>query len=143
MNAHIPKEYVSSEGQRMELYRRIADVDSKESELLLEEEIEDRYGELPDAVRNLFRIALIKHYAARAYLTKVTVSEKETRLQFAENAALDGEMLISAVSQIKGARIVASEPLSIVLSRKKESTDRIIADLPQFIYTIGHCVATS
>lgn len=143
LNAHIPKEYVSSEGQRMELYRRIADVDSKESELLLEEEIEDRYGELPDAVRNLFRIALIKHYAARAYLTKVTVSEKETRLQFAENAALDGEMLISAVSQIKGARIVASEPLSIVLSRKKESTDRIIADLPQFIYTIGHCVATS
>ena len=143
LNAHIPKEYVSGEGQRMELYRRIADVDSKEQELLLEEEIEDRYGEIPDAVRNLFRIALLKHYAARACLSKVTVSEKETRLQFSESASLDGEMLISAVSQIRGARIVASEPLSIVLSRRKEPTDRIIAELPQFIYTIGHCVATT
>ena len=143
LNAHIPREYVASEGQRMELYRRIADVDSKEQELLLEEEMEDRFGEIPEAVRNLFRIALIKHYAARACLSKVTVSEKETRLLFSEHAALDGEMLISAVSQIKGARIVASEPLGIVLSRRKEPTDRIIEELPQFLYTIGHCVAIS
>ena len=143
LDAHIPKEYVSGEGQRMELYRRIADVDSTEQQLLLEEEIEDRYGEIPDAVRNLFRIALIKHYAARAFLSKVTVTENEVRLVFVENASLDGEMLISAVSQVKGARIVASEPLGIVVSRRKEPTDRVIAELPQFLYTIGHCVATS
>ena len=105
--------------------------------------MEDRYGELPQAVKNLFRIALIKHYAARACLSKVTVGEKETRLVFSEHAALDGEMLISAVSQIKGARIVASEPIGIVLAGRKETPDRMIEELPQFLYTIGHCAATS
>ena len=140
IDAHIPRDYIPNEVQRLSAYRRIADVDGAEAQLLLREELEDRYGELPQAVENLFTLALIKAYAARAGLTQISVREGEALLSFLPDAPLDGGRLILAVADFRGAQLLATNPPAIRIRQKDASAAALADNLPQFIYTILHCV---
>ena len=142
INAHIPHDYIGNEVQRLSVYRKIADVDSGESSVLLKEELEDRYGEIPRPVENLFTLALIKSYAGRAGLAQVTVSDNCARMQFLPDAPLDGGQLISAVSEIPGARLIASEAPAVEIRQKNRTAAEIAEFLPQIIYRFVHCIGT-
>ena len=72
IDAHIPHDYVPSELMRLKAYRRIADIDSAETLMDVTEEFIDRYGEPPESVVNLMRLALVKAYASRAFIESVT-----------------------------------------------------------------------
>jgi transcription-repair coupling factor (superfamily II helicase) len=142
IDAHIPHDYVPSELLRLKAYRRIAEIDGAESLLDVTEEFIDRYGELPESVMNLMRISEVKAYAARAFIESVTVREGEAKLKFSEHAVLDGGKLIAAVSNMEGARLIASEPPAIEIRQKNASAEAITGKLPQFLYTIVRCVDT-
>jgi transcription-repair coupling factor (superfamily II helicase) len=79
-DAHIPEKYVKYAGQRMALYKRIAlirnqyDVDDIADELL------DRFGDMPDAVDNLLRIALIRARAIELGIKQITETAGEIRM---------------------------------------------------------------
>jgi transcription-repair coupling factor (superfamily II helicase) len=65
VTANIPKSYVGTGEQRMDLYRRIAAVRSQEDADDLLDEIVDRYGDPPRGVLNLIDIALLRANAAQ------------------------------------------------------------------------------
>ncbi|MEN6339225.1 MAG: transcription-repair coupling factor [Clostridiaceae bacterium] len=140
IDAHIPHDYVPSELMRLKAYRRIADIDGADTMMDVTEEFIDRYGEPPESVTNLMRISLVKAYAQRAYLESVTVRDGEARLKFAEFAPIDGGRLIAAVSNMEGARLLASMPPTIEIRQKNADAAAITGKLPQFLYTIVHCV---
>lgn len=58
VEAFIPTDYVSNEGMRISLYRRMSSLVTEEAAVKLEEELADRFGALPDPVRNA--LALLK-----------------------------------------------------------------------------------
>ncbi len=140
IDAHIPHDYVPSELLRLKAYRRIAEIDGAESLLDVTEEFIDRYGEPPESVTNLMRISEVKAYAARAFIESVTVREGEAKLKFSSHAQLDGGRLIAAVSNMEGARLVASDPPAIEIRQKNASAEALTGKLPQFLYTIVRCV---
>ncbi len=140
IDAHIPHAYVPGEIMRLKAYRRIAQIDGAQSLLDVTEEFIDRYGEPPESVINLMRISQVKAYASRAFIESVTVREGEAKLKFSARARLDGGKLIAAVSNMEGARLVASEPPSIEIRQKNASAEAITGKLPQFLYTIVRCV---
>jgi len=142
IDAHIPRDFIPSEVQRLSAYRRIADVDGADASLALKEEFEDRYGELPAAVENLFLLSNIKAYAGRAGLTSVAVRDGEAVLKFLPDASLDGGKLIQAVSNFAGAQLSAANPPAIKIRRRNVSALAMSTALPQFLYTIMHCVDT-
>ena len=86
------------------------------------------------------RISLVKAYAQRAYLESVSVRDGEAKLKFAESAPIDGGRLIAAVSNMEGARLIASAPPSVEIRQKNADAATITGKLPQFLYTIVHCV---
>src|SRR5690606_34411548 len=60
VDAYLPTSYISDEGQRMDMYRRIAAIDGLQSWQDVIDEMEDRYGDVPASVVTLADIACIR-----------------------------------------------------------------------------------
>ncbi|MDD5953035.1 MAG: transcription-repair coupling factor [Oscillospiraceae bacterium] len=71
MEAHIPEWYISSLTQRLEIYRRIADIRSEEDALDVTDELTDRFGKVPEAVKGLIEVALLRNMAAALHILEV------------------------------------------------------------------------
>ncbi len=139
LDAHIPHAYIASEMQRLKVYRRIADVDGEEMKMDVTEELIDRYGELPEPVENLMRIALIKAYASRAFLESVTVKDGDVSLKFAPNASIDGGALLHAVSGMEGARLLAADPPGIRIQQRNADAQQMAERLVPFLSRLQRC----
>jgi transcription-repair coupling factor (superfamily II helicase) len=63
VDAHIPESYISNTSQRIDIYRRIADIRSSEDCKDVENELVDRFGKIPPAVNGLIEIALVRNIA--------------------------------------------------------------------------------
>ena len=74
MAAVIPIEYVEDESMRVEIYRKIAALNTMDGIQKLQEEMKDRFGRLPESVQNLFRLAEIRVLSA-----SLTIQQIETR----------------------------------------------------------------
>lgn len=73
IDAHIPAKYISSVPQRLQIYRRIADIKTKEDALDVTDELIDRFGEPPESVLGLIKISTIRGKAARNNIYEITL----------------------------------------------------------------------
>ena len=80
VEAGIPDSYVDSPEQRMDLYRRIALIETEEDADDMTDELIDRFGDPPRSVNNLIQVALMRGEAAEAGISDV--SQKGGRLLF-------------------------------------------------------------
>ena len=64
VQAHIPEEYISGTNVRLDIYRRIADIRTEEDAMDTIDELIDRFGDPPAAVKGLVDIALLRNTAA-------------------------------------------------------------------------------
>ena len=78
-SAHIPEKYVRYPAQRMTLYKRIALIRNQYDADDIADELLDRFGEMPDSVDNLLRIALIRSMAEDMGLRQITEMNGEVR----------------------------------------------------------------
>ena len=76
ITASIDPEYVENGEQRMDLYRRMAAIRSREDADELLDEIVDRYGDPPKGVLNLIDVALMRTRATAAGITDVSQSQR-------------------------------------------------------------------
>lgn len=89
INAFIPDSYIAEEGQKLDLYKRIAAIETEdEAENMLDECI-DRFGDPPEAVRNLIEAALIKSLAHSVYVTEIKEDLRQFTFRMYEKAMLD------------------------------------------------------
>ncbi len=105
ISAHIPESYIAENAQRLEIYRRIADIRSMDDSLDVYDELIDRFGEPPAAVQGLIDIALLRNMAAALSIYEVK-QQADTLLLYQKTlsmeigsrmtAALKGRVLISA-----------------------------------------------
>lgn len=63
VDAYIPAAYIKSEYQKLDVYKRIAAIESEDELSDMKDELSDRYGSLPPCAVNLLNIALIKSMA--------------------------------------------------------------------------------
>ena len=97
--ALIPDTYLGDVHARLTLYKRIAS--AKDSAALRELQVEmiDRFGLLPDAVKNLFEIAELRLTADRIGIMKLDFGPQGGRLEFHEQANADPAALIKLIQQ--------------------------------------------
>ncbi len=65
VQAHIPESYIDSLSLRLDVYRRIAEVETQEDAMDVLDELIDRFGEPPASVKGLLDVALLRNTAAR------------------------------------------------------------------------------
>ena len=71
IDAFLPSAYIRNEVEKLELYKRISAIETKDELEDMQDELLDRFGDLPAAVVNLLHIALLKSMAHHAYMTDV------------------------------------------------------------------------
>ncbi len=72
VDAHIPESYINSERLRLEVYRKLAASQDEKDLRLAVEEMEDRYGPIPEEVSRLLAVARLRHQARAAGVTDIT-----------------------------------------------------------------------
>ena len=80
LDAYIPDSYIYSSAGRMEMYKRIALIETEEDMEDVADEMIDRYGEFGKPVKNLMQISLVRHMAERAGMNLVKVENGEIRI---------------------------------------------------------------
>ncbi len=89
IDAFIPPEYIRNEIQKLDIYKRIAGIESEEELMDMQEELLDRYGDLPHAVNNLLNIALIKSICNSVYIQGLIHKGNEVKLVMYPKAKID------------------------------------------------------
>ena len=89
MDAFIPDSYIGNEYQKLDIYKRIAAIETRQDYDDMLEELLDRFGEMPKAVLNLLAIARMKALAHRAYVTEIKQTGADMRITLYEKARLD------------------------------------------------------
>ena len=78
--AFIPSKYIPNEYQKLDVYKRIAGIETEEDVDDMMEELIDRFGNMPKEVHKLLQIAILKNMAHAAYV--IAVEEKNTEIKF-------------------------------------------------------------
>jgi len=89
IDAYIPMTYIPNEYQKLDIYKRIASLETEEEIDEMLEELIDRFGDLPKSVENLLYIARIKSMAHQVYLTEVQQKADTIKFTLYEKAKLD------------------------------------------------------
>lgn len=93
VNAYIPPTYIVNELQKLEIYKRIAGIQTADEYQDMLDELKDRFGEVPKCVDNLLRIALMKEKAHRLYMTEVRGRNQILTFQMKQDAAIQVEKI--------------------------------------------------
>jgi len=67
IDAYLPSDYISDERQKIEIYKRIREIENQKDYQDLQDELIDRFGEYPDQVAYLIEIGLVKAYLDAAF----------------------------------------------------------------------------
>ena len=96
VNAHLPESYIDSERLRLDIYRRLADIkaDSEIDEFV--SELMDRFGEIPEPVELLLKVAALRFRAKQLGLTEILLQGRKLRIspvKFAESKVIKLERI--------------------------------------------------
>lgn len=93
VDAFIPATYIKNEFQKLDVYKRIADINTEEEFLDMQEELVDRFGDMPSSVNNLLNIAHIRSICHSVYVTSLTFKGEELKLVMYPKAKLSVERI--------------------------------------------------
>lgn len=91
----------------------------------MQDELMDRFGDIPKPVDNLLRVAGLKAMAHRAYVTEVSINRQEIRMELYPKAKLDVTRMPALMETYKGAMrfVQAEKPLLFYQDRKSKNKD--------------------
>ena len=89
VDAYIPTKYILNEEQKLEIYKRIASIENQGESDDMRDELVDRFGEVPEAVDNLLRIALLRVRAHHLYIVEIKGGNGEISFEVNRNAHID------------------------------------------------------
>ncbi len=99
--AFIPESYIESNAGRMDCYKQIAEIKDADDYKRVCLSMEETYGPLPPETLNLLVIAVMKSYAAKFRVKKISVSASGGAFEFAELSALSDERLAAAMDKFR------------------------------------------
>ena len=125
IDAFIPDGYIKNEYLKLDVYKRISAIETDEEYMDMQDELIDRFGDIPNSVDNLLRIAELKAMAHRAYVTEVNINRQELRLELYPKAKLDVAGIPGLIAEYKNAlRFVQGEkPMMFYQDRKRKNKD--------------------
>lgn len=109
----IPETYVADLGLRMELYHRLANLDTKDERDEMRLEMKDRFGDIPPEVENLFDIVEMKALCRQAHIEKVEAGPKGMTIVFYQNIFPNPAGLVGFINAQMGLAKLKPDRLTI------------------------------
>ena len=127
IDAYIPSSYIKNEYQKLDIYKRISAIETEEEYMDMQDELMDRFGDIPRSVENLLKIARLRAAAHRAFVTEVFVNRQEVRLTMFPRAELKTEGIPELIGRYKGdLKLVPGEtPVFHYIDRRNKNQDSL------------------
>ncbi len=131
VDAYIPEYYIKNEYQKLDIYKRIAAIESEEELEDMTEELIDRFGDIPKKVQQLLVIASLKSLAHSVYVTAIEQKGEEIRFTMYEKAKIDPSGIPKFLDSYKNDLIFrAEDPPYFLYCRKgrnkKSNTENVL-----------------
>lgn len=121
VDAFIPDYYIKNESVKLELYKRIAALETEEERDDMEEELTDRFGDVPKTVENLLAVGLLKARAHGAYITEMKGNRLELRIGMYPKGRLRVEEIPGLIRSYRGRLIFKNEAVPYFLLRENRN----------------------
>jgi len=122
--ALLPETYVADVQLRLATYKRISSCHTSEDLHELQAEIIDRFGQLPDAAKNLFAISQLRMQAKRLGIQKIEMTERGGIIEFEENPAINTKHLIELIQKESNTYQLAG-PTVLQMKKQTKSHERL------------------
>ncbi|OGS44906.1 MAG: transcription-repair coupling factor [Elusimicrobia bacterium RIFOXYD2_FULL_34_15] len=112
LNAIIPSEYISEEIQRISFYKKILTAVNIENLIEIKNEMNDRFGNLPEETENLFEAGEIRIRAKKLGIIKISSSDKSVKLEFSSDTPVEPSRIFKILEK-SSYRFIKSNLLEI------------------------------
>ncbi|MBE5747312.1 MAG: transcription-repair coupling factor [Clostridiales bacterium] len=133
VNAYIPEKYIESSAGRLDSYKQIAEISSVADYKRVYTSLTDTYGELPRSVENLLVIAVLKSYAAKFGVRKISLVKGVGSLEFSGIETLGDKRVQAAMDKYaKNVRLNMTEAPVVEFFGYKENVT-VMAEMTKFL----------
>lgn len=133
VNAYVPEGYIESSAGRLDSYKQIAEIQTVEDYKRVYLSLRDTYGELPRAVENLLVIAVLKSYAAKFSIKKISLVKGVGALEFPDLETLGDKRILAAMDKYaKNVRLNMTAAPVLEFFGHKENTV-LMAEMTKFL----------
>ncbi|MCI5547222.1 MAG: transcription-repair coupling factor [Clostridiales bacterium] len=127
IDAYLPGDYVPSDKQRVEVYKKIAQINGSARRADVIDELIDRFGSPARPVMNLIDIAHLKGLCSRLGMDTVSLKGGKLAMRFAPDAKPDPNRLLEALSRHPNALMLsATVPAVLYFNAGAKSTEELI-----------------
>ena len=102
MDAYIPPKYIGNEIQKLAIYKRIASIENLEEYQDMQDELTDRFGDIPSVVDNLLKVALIKSSAHAAGMTEISGDKNTLVFHMHPHAHINTDKIPELINKYRG-----------------------------------------
>jgi transcription-repair coupling factor (superfamily II helicase) len=121
----IPENYVADLSLRMELYRRVAALDTGDEINSFAAELVDRFGPLPSEVDHLIKVMMIKHHCRIANIERIEAGPKGAVLTFRNNKFDNPAGLVGFISKQPGSAKIRGDHKMVYTRSWADAEDRL------------------
>ena len=140
MDAYIPPKYIGNEIQKLAIYKRIASIENLEEYQDMQDELTDRFGDIPSVVDNLLKVALIKSSAHAAGMTEISGDKNTLVFHMHPHAHINTDKIPELINKYRGDLkfSTGNDPLFTYKPRKTpKNTKEILAAMQLIIDEIS------
>ncbi|RAL23178.1 transcription-repair coupling factor [Thermoflavimicrobium daqui] len=136
VDAYLPSEYIQDEKQKIELYKKIRAIATLQEVSELEEEIEDRFGDLPESVQSLLLVAKLRAYAIKYGIESMEQKGTDIIMKFypEQNQFIDGSKLFRIAQLFPGrVRFSSGQRIGVIFKTNGLSSKSALELVEQFL----------
>lgn len=136
IDAYLPSDYIYDSIQKIEIYKKVAVLAAFDDAMELEDELVDRFGDLPEAVTNLLSVARLKMYGKKYGIETIVQRGDQISVKFYEGRekAVDGAKLARIGNQFER-RVQFEQGQSMIVHVKGKglSDQELLQTLEKFL----------
>jgi transcription-repair coupling factor (superfamily II helicase) len=134
VDAYIPDSYIQSEVQKIEIYKKIATIDSYDDMMDIKEELEDRFSSIPDPVYNLVNISYLRSVGKRLWIEEIKEKGNEVLFLFKSKEKIDKEVLKAVLRKYsKNIVLKVDDRPGFGYSLKNVKKDNLISNIKELM----------
>ena len=135
VNAYIPNDYIEDEVTKIEIYKKIASIESKEEKEEIVEEIIDRFGDIPTSVNNLIDISYIRILGKNLGIIEIKDKNAVIDIKFDNRERITGNMITNIIEKYSR-NISFKDGENPIMSYSIEKRDKILVEVKTIIEDI-------
>ncbi|TXG00164.1 transcription-repair coupling factor [Massilia arenae] len=114
--ALLPADYCGDVHERLSIYKRLANCESQDRIDSMQEELIDRFGKMPDAVKALVETHRLRIAAKSVGIVKIDAHGEAASLQFMEKPPIDPIKIITLIQKNRQVKLAGQDKLRITAS---------------------------